>query len=151
SFFITVRFLDQWKNVIGSGLAGNYFTEDMQLAARKYIDTEFVRMWKDMKERTADSTISYHRFIPYFTLRAYEFSSEETPEGYMGIWNELRDSVYANWSDHSDLLRAEIGIAAHHLADKTLSQTIVKGFLDNAVQNSELGTYWRYNHQTAQN
>lgn len=151
SFFITVRFLDQWKNVIGSGLAGNYFTEDMQLAARKYIDTEFVRMWKDMKERTADSTISYHRFIPYFTLRAYEFSSEETPEGYMGIWNELRDSVYANWSDHTDLLRAEIGIAAHHLADKTLSQTIVKGFLDNAVQNSELGTYWRYNHQTAQN
>lgn len=151
SFFITVRFLDQWNNVNGSGLAGKYFTEDMQLAARKYIDMEFVRLWKDMKERTTDSTIYYQRFIPYFTMRAYDFTTKEIPEGFVDIWNELKDSVYANWSDHTDLLRAEIGIAAHHLGDKNLSQTIVRGFVDNAVQNSGLGTYWRYNHQSVQN
>ncbi len=151
SFYITVRFLAQWNKLKWAGISSGSFTDEMQQKARTYIDGEFIRLWKEMKAQSKDSAVYYQRFIPYFTQRAYEFSKDQQSREYLTFWDELKDSVYTHWAEQSDLLRAEIGIAAVHLGDQNISRTIVAGFLDNAIHDTELGTYWQYNHHTMQN
>jgi len=150
SFYITVRFLDQWNKMKWAGLSPDFFTDDQYRQAQKYADREFLRLWDKMKGYSSDSTIYYQRFIPYFTQCAYDFNDKSDTPDFMVVWNELKDSVYANWSDYTTGLRADIGIAAWHLDDKKLSRKIVDAFMDNAIRDPEHGTYWRYNNRSRQ-
>ncbi len=151
SFFITVRFLEQWNKIKWAGISTDYFTEDEYRRAQEYVDTEFLKSWKKMKGDSADSTIYYQHFIPFFLQRAYGFTETDLTTEFIQTWKELKDSVYVNWSNYDSGLRADIGIAAWHLGDKNKSRNIVDAFIDNAIRNPELGTYWRYNHQRQQN
>ena len=151
SFFITVRFLEQWNKIKWAGLSSEYFAWDDYRRAQEYADNEFLKSWRKMKENSADSTIHYQKFIPFFVQRSYDFVETNHTAEFSQIWNELKDSIYMNWEDYTSGLRADIGIAAWHLNDREKSRNIVDAFIDNAIRDPKLGIYWRYNHQSQQN
>ncbi len=150
SFFMTIRFLSQWNKLKWAGLAPEYFSGEDQRRAQAYVDSEFLRQWKKMKNDSSDSTVHFQRFISYFKERALGFAAQDDRDGYMEAWSELKDSVYANWPDYSPGFRADIGIAAWHLGDKNVSQKITAATVDNAAHDQKLGTYWRYNNRSYQ-
>ncbi len=150
SFYITVRFLNQWNKMKSVGLDHNLLSEERYQAAQQYVDLEFEKQWEKFKKDTVSTGIHQYYFLPYFAQKAYDTSAVKNSDRWQKYWMELKDSLYLNWADLDYFHRAEIGIAAYHLGDSGLSAEIVRSFLDNAIQNNELGTYWKYNHRTSQ-
>lgn len=150
SFYLTVRYLTQWNKIHSFDIGLQESVHNAIQLAQTYADNYFVELWEKMKNDTSRTDLDYLTLIPYFHQRAYGFKNQENTEKFLKYWEELKDSVYANWVQFDYGYRADIGIAAYHLEDREMSKKVLKSFVDNAIRDPGIGTYWKYQDRTVQ-
>lgn len=142
SFYITNSFLHKQAKMTWAGIDDINNQENVQLRALDYLDAEFLRRYREREKKGLG--LDYRSYLNYFNTRSY-FPIKEKSDTWMDAWTTLLDSVRAHWTEMPMADRAAIGIAAFYIGDQEWSKKVVESFLDNAIRDSELGTYWKNN------
>lgn len=122
---------------------------DMVSKAVLYCDDRMVEWYKksiDAKNKDKDNL--YHLLIHYLYARSYYLDGRlkvEMSTAAKEVYNYALGQADKYWnSGKGNYMQGMIALAAHRSGKRDLASKIVNALRQNALQNDELGMYWKY-------
>lgn len=80
--------------------------------------------------------------IQYLYMRSF-FSDYKIPAASQVAYNYFRSRIQATWTQQNKYMESMIALALYRTGDKTTPAAILKSLKETAINNAELGMYWK--------
>lgn len=124
-------------------------TWEMTQNAVRYIDSQMNDTYEYLKAEARkgrlkmdDNHLGYSE-IQYLYARSY-FNDIEIPSKYKDAFNYFAGQAKKYWLQNSIYMQGMIALALHRNNDKVTPAAIVKSLKERALNNEELGMYWKF-------
>ncbi|MDT8324167.1 MAG: hypothetical protein RRA94_08655, partial [Bacteroidota bacterium] len=115
--------------------------------AVEYIDDRMSAEYEEMKRREGsfDEEKDYLRQleIQYLYARSY-FLEQDIPSHYDEAVSFWRSEARKWWVRRGHMPQGMIALALHRFKEKDVPQAVVRSLRERALQNEEMGMYWKY-------
>ncbi|REE08655.1 MG2 domain-containing protein [Winogradskyella pacifica] len=113
-----------------------------------YLDTEFVKEYKDIRKHNKDADLSKdhlsHTQLHYLYTRS--FYPEMTPsKEVQNIMEYYQGQIQKYWLSRSLYAKGLMALTMHRSDDAKTAGKIVKSLKENSITSEELGMYWKTN------
>jgi len=127
-------------------LSGN--EESMVQNALAYLDTEFVKEYKDLKKynKNVDLTkdhLSYTQ-LHYLYVRSF-YPEVEASKEVKTIMDYYQSQIQKYWLKRSLYAKGLMALSMHRMDDAKTAGKILKSLKENSITSDELGMYWKAN------
>jgi len=120
-------------------------TQNMVENALPYLDRQIDKDYNDLKRykvNLEDNHLGYDH-IQYLYMRTF-FPSQKQTLGTETAYNYYYGQAKKYWNSQSNYMKGMLALIFHRKGDKDLAQTVIKSLKENAVFNTEMGMYWKY-------
>ncbi|MDP5081693.1 MAG: alpha-2-macroglobulin, partial [Winogradskyella sp.] len=116
--------------------------------AISYLDSEFVKEYKDLKRYNAKADLSQdhlsHSQLHYLYVRS--FYPELTPSKEVkSIMDYYQSQIQNYWLKRSLYAKGLMALSLHRMDDTETAGKIIKSLKENSITSDELGMYWKEN------
>jgi uncharacterized protein YfaS (alpha-2-macroglobulin family) len=130
-------------------LAADTELQDMLNRAIEYCDNKILKDYTELKQRVAagkakmedDNLAAIH--IQYMYARSF-FSDVQLPTKYQEAIMYYEAQAANRWTKRSDYEQGMLALAMHRRTRTDVSVPIVKSLKERALNNEEMGAYWKY-------
>ncbi|GAB4158030.1 MAG: alpha-2-macroglobulin family protein [Winogradskyella sp.] len=116
--------------------------------AIQYLDTEFVKEYKDIKKYNKDADLSKDHLsytqLHYMYVRSF-YPEVKASKEVETIMDYYKSQMQTYWLKRSLYAKGLMTLTLHRMNDDTTSGKILKSLKENSITSDELGMYWKAN------
>jgi uncharacterized protein YfaS (alpha-2-macroglobulin family) len=116
--------------------------------AISYLDSEFVKEYKDIRKYNKDADLSKDHLsytqLHYLYMRSF-FSDVKKSKEVEEISDYYHSQIKKYWISRSLYAKGLMALVVDRMDDKTTSAKILKSLKENSITSNELGMYWKEN------
>ncbi|MFT5214951.1 MAG: hypothetical protein ACI83H_000057 [Glaciecola sp.] len=113
-----------------------------------YLDSEFVKEYKDIRKYNKDADLSKDHLsytqLHYLYMRSF-FSDVKKSKEVEEISDYYHSQIKKYWLSRSLYAKGLMALVVDRMDDKTTSAKILKSLKENSITSNELGMYWKEN------
>lgn len=113
-----------------------------------YLDTEFVKEYKDLKKYNSKVDLSKDHLsftqLHYLYMRSF-FPEVESSKEVKDITKYYHTQIQKYWLNRSLYAKGLMALVTNRMDDKTTAAKILKSLKENSITSEELGMYWKEN------
>lgn len=146
--YITQHIISGFGHLNKLGVAYNSSEKSMILKAINYLDTEFVKSYKNIKKynKAVDldkDHLSYTQ-LQYLYMRSFYQDIKKTSE-LETIIAYYQSQIQKYWLNHSLYSKGLMALISHRYKDSKTTSKILKSLKENSITSKEMGMYWKKN------
>jgi uncharacterized protein YfaS (alpha-2-macroglobulin family) len=119
--------------------------------AIQYLDTEFVKDYKDLKKYNSKVDLSKDHLsysqLHYLYMRSF-FPEIEASKEVKEITKYYLSQIQKYWLSRSLYAKGLMALVSIRMEDKTTATKILKSLEENSITSEELGMYWKENNNS---
>ncbi|WP_431111298.1 alpha-2-macroglobulin family protein [Winogradskyella poriferorum] len=116
--------------------------------AIQYLDTEFVKEYKDIKKYNKDADLSKDHLsytqLHYMYVRSF-FPEVQASKEVETIMDYYKSQMQKYWLKRSLYAKGLMTLTLHRMNDDSTAGKILKSLKENSITSDELGMYWKAN------
>ncbi len=134
-------------NVTSSAVEGSSENRMIQNAIQ-YLDTEFVKEYKDIRKYNKDADLSKDHLsytqLHYMYVRSF-YPEVEASKEVETIMDYYKSQMQKYWLKRSLYAKGLMTLTLHRMNDDATAGKILKSLKENSITSDELGMYWKAN------
>jgi uncharacterized protein YfaS (alpha-2-macroglobulin family) len=146
--YITQHIITGFGHLQKLNVTSNEVETSMIEKAIKYLDSEFVKEYKDIRKYDKDVDLSKDHLsytqLHYLYMRSF-FSDVKKSKEVEDITEFYQSQIKKYWLNRSLYAKGLMALVLDRMDDKTTSMNILKSLKENSISSNELGMYWKEN------
>src|SRR5690606_18555714 len=145
--FITQHIITGFGHLNKLGVATTENAKMLEKAI-KYLDSEFIQEYKDIRKYDAKVDLSKDHLsytqLHYLYMRSF-FTDIKKSKEVEDITNYYLTQIQKYWLSRSLYAKGLMALISERLNDKSMSAKILKSLEETSITSEELGMYWKEN------
>ncbi|WP_299364697.1 MG2 domain-containing protein [Winogradskyella sp.] len=146
--YITQHIVAGFGHLDKLGVTSSAVEMQMITDAIRYLDTQFVKEYKDIKKYNKDADLTKDHLsymqLHYLYLRSFYLNIKPSKE-VNTIMDYYKGQIKKYWLPRSLYAKGLMALTMHRMNDSETTSKILKSLKENSITSEELGMYWKEN------